>query len=187
MLELISSSLEVRIALYGIFLSFMFMWYKGKMPTTGELQDFATILNSRGGNILILSLASIYFFHRSESMYYIVVQMIKSGTITADNGIALNGLTFDTGAFGAAFGALLKTMQPDSISPPSSTSSGSTTTTRTIEHHAGNSPIDTPPTTVDKVVQTVEPTPVSKPNIKLTYTPTSEKPKEFDASTDNLL
>lgn len=127
-------SVEVKIALCGVFLAFMFMWYKGKLPTTGELQDLTTILNSRGGNILILAIASVYFFHRAEIMYYAVVEMIKAGTIGADNGIALNGLTFDTGAFGSAFGALLKTMSPDAPSPLSSASSATVTTTKTTTH-----------------------------------------------------
>ena len=136
---LIHSS-EVWIAFAVVFVSFMVMWYKGKLPTTGELQDLTTILNSRGGNILILAAASVFFFYRAEKMYYTVVAMIKSGTISADNGIALNGLTFDTGAFGSAFGALLKTMSPDAPSPAPSTGSSTTTTTK-VENTAGSTPV----------------------------------------------
>lgn len=128
------ASREVQIAASAIFLAIMFMWYKGRMPSTGQLQDLTTILNSRGGNILILIIASVYFFHRAEIMYYAVVEMIKAGTIGSDNGIALNGLTFDTGAFGSAFGALLKTMSPDAPSPAASTSSSTTTTSKTETH-----------------------------------------------------
>jgi hypothetical protein len=114
-----------------VYLSFMVMWYQGKLPSVGVWQDFATITNSRGGNIIILAVASVFFFYRAEHMYYTVVQLIQNGTIASDNGIALNGLTFDTGAFGSAFGALLKTMSPDAPSPAPSTSTGTTSTTIT--------------------------------------------------------
>lgn len=116
------------LTLWVMFFTFIFMWYQGRLPSTGVLQDLTTILNSRGGNILILSAASVYFFYHAEHMYYVVVQLINGGVIKADNGIALNGLLFDTGAFGSAFGALLKTMSPEAISPPGA---GSVTLTST--------------------------------------------------------
>lgn len=126
---LLSANIEVWITLWVMFICFMFMWYKGKLPSTGELQDLTTILNSRGGNILILAGASILFFYRGEHMYFRVIGLINSGKIASDNGIALNGLTFDTGAFGSAFGALLKTMSPDAPSPALSTSTSTTSST----------------------------------------------------------
>jgi hypothetical protein len=127
---LASPNINLWISYWIALLLFGVMWYKGRLPTTGQVQDLTTVLNSRGGNILILMAASIYFFYHSEHMYLNVIQMIKDGTINADNGIALNGLTFDTGAFGGAFGALLKTMSPDAMSPPQSSSS--TTTTHSV-------------------------------------------------------
>lgn len=141
MLNLLASAgFEMWVGLLIVFLSFMFMWYKGKLPTTAEVQDLATVLNSRGGNILILAGASLFFFYRAERMYYTVAEMIKSGAIMSDNGIALNGLTFDTGAFGAAFGALLKTMSPEAGAPVSSTSSATTSVTSTVTKPATVSP-----------------------------------------------
>lgn len=129
---LASTSIELWGTFWIILAAFILMWYKGKLPSTGALQDLTTILNSRGGNILILAAASVYFFYRAEHMYVIVMDLVNNNKMTADNGIALNGLTFDTGAFGAAFGALLKTMSPDAPSPASSTSTGTTSTTTVV-------------------------------------------------------
>jgi hypothetical protein len=160
---LMSTNMEVWISLWLMFLCFIGMWYKGKLPSIGELQDLTTILNSRGGNIMILAAASVYFFYRSEHMYVKVIELVNSNKMTADNGIALNGLTFDTGAFGAAFGALLKTMSPDAPSPVSSTSVSSTSTTKTETHPpqslangAPSSPEDAPSITQETPTAPVE-------------------------------
>src|SRR5580693_8274141 len=68
-------SIEAWISLWGMMLAFLVLWYQGKLPTSGALQDLTTILNSRGGNILVLAAAAFYFFYRSEHMYSVVMTL----------------------------------------------------------------------------------------------------------------
>lgn len=84
--------------------------YLGKLPSMDSLQKLTSLLDTKGGNIIVLTALALYFFHDAQIMYYIVLDKIKDGTITADNGIALNGLMFATGAFSGVIGALLKVM-----------------------------------------------------------------------------
>ena len=88
-----------------------------KLPSTGAIHDLIAMVDSKGGNILILVALAMYFFHRTEIMYYYVVDMINTGKIAADNGVALNGLLFCTGAFGSVSGALLKVMSGTELPP----------------------------------------------------------------------
>ena len=111
------------IALYSLFL------YLGKLPSMDSLQRFATVLDTKGGNIIVLVALALYFFHDAQVMYYIVIDKIKDGTITADNGIALNGLMFATGAFSGVSGALLKVMSGQEPKP----SNGTTVVTTSVE------------------------------------------------------
>lgn len=132
--------MDIYIALGAAFLTVAILGWADKLPTTPQLQDIMTILNSRGGNILVLSMLTVYFFWRAEHMYYVVLAQIQSNTITADNGIALNGLSFDTGVASAAFGALLKTMSPDSNTALNSNTQTSTTKTSEV---TAKSPVKT--------------------------------------------
>lgn len=126
-------------------------WYgKIRVPDTQSFQEAATILNSRGGNILILTVLSMYFFHRTELMYYIVMDKIKDNSITTDNGIALNGLLFSTGAFSGAMGALVKTMSPDAPAPakPATTETRTQMTSSVTPANDKKLPVTTVPTDV---------------------------------------
>ena len=68
-------------------------------------------MNSRGANILLLAGMAIYFFHSAMNLFYVVMDKIQAGTLTADNAIALMGLQFATSsAFGGFAGALLTMM-----------------------------------------------------------------------------
>ena len=92
-----------------LILYFLFL-YLGKLPSMESMQKFVTMLDTKGGNIMVLVLLALYFFHDAQVMYYIVIDKIKDGTLSTDNGIALNGLMFATGAFSGVSGALLKVM-----------------------------------------------------------------------------
>ena len=92
----------VALALY------LFGMWKDKLPSTAAIRDIVNILDSKGGNILILVTLMMYFFHRTEQFYYAVTQLIAEGKIANDNGVALNALLFCTGAFGSVLGAFLK-------------------------------------------------------------------------------
>lgn len=107
-------------------LVYAFFLYTRRLPSMESFQKFANVLDTKGGNIIVLVTLMLYFFHDAQVMYYVVIDKIKDGTITADNGIALNGLMFATGAFSGISGALLKVM---SGAPPEPTSTTNTTTT----------------------------------------------------------
>lgn len=125
-------TIDICIGLIAIAVVVAILSLANKLPTTPQLQDVMTILNSRGGNILVLAMLTVYFFYRAEHMYYVVLAQIQASSITADNGIALNGLSFDTGVASAAFGALLKTMSPDSSTVLNSNTQSSTTKTSEV-------------------------------------------------------
>ena len=120
------------VSLYCLFL------YLGRLPSMESLQKFATVLDTKGGNIIVLVALALYFFHDAQVMYYIVIDKIREGTITADNGIALNGLMFATGAFSGVSGALLKVMSGQEPKPPSGTSIVTTSVEATSAPEAKN-------------------------------------------------
>lgn len=96
----------------GVFLAvFILLLLKNKLPSVDGLKEVVDILNSRGGNILILAYASIYFFNKAFASMQLMMQMVAAGTLKPDNVFAHTTSQFLTSvAFGGAFGALLKTM-----------------------------------------------------------------------------
>lgn len=92
----------------------LMQWYE-KLPSMQSIQDFVALVNSRGGNIVILAGGSIYFFKWSMFLFMKLLNMVKDGTIKQDNAFALMAIQFvTTAAFGGVAGALLKTMTGES-------------------------------------------------------------------------
>ena len=90
----------------------------GKLPSMDSVQSFVTMFNSRGGNILVLSLGSVYFFKYAMYLFLHLLHLASEGKITPDNAFALMATQFlTTTAFGAFSGALLKTMTGESPAP----------------------------------------------------------------------
>src|ERR1017187_8225960 len=114
------------------------MQWHGKWPSVRAWGDFVAILNSRGGNILVLVLAAVYFFRYSMILFWELLRMVSNKTVTPDNAFAMMAIQFvTTGAFGGAMGALLKTMTGESSkarssdsldAPPNGTSTTHSTT-----------------------------------------------------------
>jgi hypothetical protein len=91
------------------------MQWHNKLPATESISKFVAMINSRGGNIVILSVASIYFFKYSMYLFLHLLEMVKNNTITESNAFGLMAIQFvTTSAFGGAMGALLKTMTGES-------------------------------------------------------------------------
>jgi hypothetical protein len=91
------------------------MQWHGKLPSTKSIGEFTNVLNSRGGNILILTVAAYYFFRYSMYLFSDLLRMVREKTISEDNAFALMAIQFvTTSAFGGAMGALLKTMTGES-------------------------------------------------------------------------
>lgn len=90
-----------------------------RLPSADSIQTLITMLNTKGGNILILSVMAMVFFRSFMHLVYVVLQQIQAQTLREDNAIALMGLQFvSTTAFGGALGALLKTMTGEAPQPP---------------------------------------------------------------------
>jgi hypothetical protein len=122
-------------------LVFALIWGK-RMPSIQGLIDCANILNSKGGNLLLLALMSAGFFWSAVHFAYYLIELMVNKTLTADNAIALSTFNFVTGtAFGGAFGALLKGMSGEAVtSTGASTVQTDTTTTKKVT----TPPVDIP-------------------------------------------
>jgi hypothetical protein len=101
------------------------MQWNKRLPSTDSIQKFVAVINSRGGNIVILSIASIYFFRYSMYLFLHLLFMVQNKTITEDNAFGLMAIQFvTTSAFGGAMGALLKTMTGESSTARASDNPG---------------------------------------------------------------
>lgn len=101
----------VYIAIYSLILLLGVMQWFCKLPSVKSFQDVTATVNSRGGNIIWLGFFSILFFIVSVWLFFWVMNKISEGKLTTDNAVMMMCLTWLTGgAFGSAFGAMLKTM-----------------------------------------------------------------------------
>ena len=99
-----------------------------KVPQVESIRRFTSMLDDRGGNILVLLLLTVWFFSKTVSLFYWAFGSMASGYIKADNAILILALnTVSAGAFGTCFGALLKTMNGSmTVAPPNATTGGGT-------------------------------------------------------------
>lgn len=111
----VTARLELWLPIAFFTILWVVMQWHGKMPAADSIQKFVSVINSRGGNIIVLLGASIYFFKYSMYLFFDLITKIGNKTITPDNAIALMAIQFiTTSAFGGAMGALLKTMTGES-------------------------------------------------------------------------
>jgi hypothetical protein len=116
------------------------MQWHGKLPSSRAVQDIAATVNSKGGNILVLTFLSLVFFFTGMRFLYFCIMMIIEGKLTPDNAVAVTGINWVTGAaFGMAFSSLLKAMTGEGTRsrstdiPPDQQGKGSITVTAPIE------------------------------------------------------
>jgi len=94
-----------------LILVWVFLALRNKLPSIDGIRELVGILNSRGGNILILTALTLTFFHASMRWFYYVMGLLQSKSITPDNAVLIAGISFVTGtAFGSAIGALLSAL-----------------------------------------------------------------------------
>lgn len=92
-------------------LVWLLLQYSGKMPKIDSIKEFVSMLNSRGGNILILTFLSLVFFAYSVQLFNQAIFLIARKQLEPANAILLMGIQFVTNtAFGTAIGALVKSM-----------------------------------------------------------------------------
>lgn len=89
---------------------FVLAWRK-QLPSIGAIQDIVNVLNTKGGNILLLAIMAMIFFKSTLHLAYTILDQIEAKTLREDNAIALMALQFcTTSAFGGAMGAMLTMM-----------------------------------------------------------------------------
>jgi hypothetical protein len=112
---------------------FLLFWFN-RLPSMSAFIDAANVLNSKGGNLLLLAMMSSWFFYEALRFSYHLIDLMIANKLTANNAIALSMFSFVTGtAFGGAFGALLKGMSGETLtSTGASTVKEDTTITKII-------------------------------------------------------
>jgi hypothetical protein len=88
-------------------------------PGVQSMKMFVDLSNSRGGNILICLFLTVYFFAAAMRIFYHALGLVVDKTLDPTSAVLMMALQFVTGtAFGGAFGALLKTMSPETARTP---------------------------------------------------------------------
>jgi hypothetical protein len=110
---------------YGV-IAMLIYWNlasKGKLPQVESIRRFASMLDDRGGNILVLGLLTCWFFIVTVKLFYHAIAMSAAGMIKENDAIMLLALnTVSSGFAGTCFGALLKTMNGAmTVAPPNAT------------------------------------------------------------------
>lgn len=151
--------IQAGVTLVVLIMVFCLLW-TNRMPSIQGVIDCANVLNSKGGNLLLLALMSGWFFYESLRFAYHLINLMIDGKLTTDNAIALSMFSFVTGtAFGGAFGALLKGMSGEPVvSTGASTVKTDTTTTKTV-----STPATAPPVNVEADLPTPPISPIEEP------------------------
>lgn len=122
-----------------IFFTIVLMQWNKKLPTIDSLNRLTSVLNARGGNILVLLILVVFFYASAMKFFYWTIERIMEGKLTADNALVATGVTFVTGtAFGMVLSPMLKAMTGESSTSRTSDilpSGGSVTTNTTTEVH----------------------------------------------------
>lgn len=97
-----------------------FFWWKDKFPSIEGFKGFVELINTKGGNILVLLFFSLLGCFASIRMLYYLIQLSVDGKLQQDNSFALLAISFVTNTLTGAFiGAMLKTMTGDiTFQPP---------------------------------------------------------------------
>jgi len=104
---------------------YMTMAYRRVLPSVSSIQELATVVNTKGGIVIVLGSMSSFFFVITIWLIYVIIQDLKSHSLREDNAIVLLALQFCmNNAFSLCLGAMLKTMTGENPVLP-----GTTTTT----------------------------------------------------------
>lgn len=97
-------------AFFMVLVMVLMQWH-GKLPTMNSLNSLANIINSRGGNIMVLGGFSILFFVTAIRFTYWIISKSMDGKVTVENSVAMAAFTWITGsAFGGSFTSMVKAM-----------------------------------------------------------------------------
>ena len=102
---------------------------KGKLPTVNSFVAFCNAINTRGGNIVLLTVMVFLFVTTSMKYIYFVIGLEVGGRLTGNDALALSGYSFITGAVtGLSIGAWLKALSPQDMPTPGSTTASTSST-----------------------------------------------------------
>ena len=125
------------------------------------VQELANVVNTKGGNILVLMGLTLIFFFTGIGLIFWSLNRMLEDKLTADNAVLMMGLSWVLGtAFGGSFSSMLKVMSGEPAP--------GTTTTSSIRSNATANGDSTIPITTTKLESTtsVENAPVTlKPEV----------------------
>src|ERR1039458_3059201 len=106
---------EVVALLLGIVAVLVLALY-GKLRTVASFVTFCNAINTRGGNIVLLSFMVFLLVTMSMKYVYFLVGLEITGSLTKESALAMNGFTFITGGVtGLILGAFLKALSPQDM------------------------------------------------------------------------
>lgn len=118
----------VHIYALCVFFGYLYLSKTGRLPNVESIRKLTSMLDDKGGNILVLGLLTVFFFEVAIKLFYYSFHLMDEadGHIRADNAILLMALNMaSTGAFSTVMGALLTTMKGAmTVPPPDATTSG---------------------------------------------------------------
>jgi hypothetical protein len=126
-----TSTGEAEIIVFVLIALLAVMQWFGKLPSMKAIGDLAAILNSRGGNILVLGSMAVFFFMVAVRFTYYVMSLAVNGKIDMGDTLAMAAFTWITGsAFGGAFTSMVKAMTGEDVpkngptTPPTTSTGG---------------------------------------------------------------
>lgn len=121
----IHSQALLWIAAYFVIILWAVMQWNKKLPSMQAVQELASVLNSRGGNIMVLGSFSVLFFISSIKFAYWITSKQIDGKVSVELALATATFSWLTGsAFGGAFTSMVKAMTGENTKARASDGNG---------------------------------------------------------------
>lgn len=106
--------LWTEVAFVIVLIWFSVFWWFEKIPSVDSIKKGLGVLDTKGGNLAILTAFSFIGIFASIRLMYYILQLSVDGKLQQDNSFALLTVQFMTNTITGGFiGALLKTMSGD--------------------------------------------------------------------------
>jgi hypothetical protein len=105
----------------ALLVSYLVLAFAGKLPSMTAFKEFADIINSSGGNILLLTLLTVWSIKIAMQFFYHLLGL-PADQFDKANSIITAGITYVQGGLSGMFiGALLKTLTGGKAATPPTT------------------------------------------------------------------